>query len=74
MTIQGERVELSRWIHSGTGAVHVEVTAITPSDDPSQVCLEPDTVRYLDELQRLAEAGNGEELSRHGDVFIRRSA
>lgn len=45
-----------------------------PDEDPSEPCLEPETVRWLDELQRLADAGDTEALAKVGDVYVRRSA
>jgi hypothetical protein len=74
MTIPGKRVRLPKWIHGSACAVHVEVEGVIPDADPSEPCLEPATVRYLDELQRLANAGMVDELAKHGEVYIRRSA
>jgi hypothetical protein len=72
--IPGRRVRIPRWIHAGPCVVRVEVEAVIPDDDPSEPCLEPATVRWLDELQKLAEAGDVDELTRHGDVYVRRTA
>lgn len=67
-------MRIPRWIHAGPCVVRVEVEAVIPDDDPSEPCLEPATVRWLDELQKLAEAGDVDELTRHGDVYVRRTA
>ncbi len=74
MSIGGKRVRIFRWIHATPCVVRVEVEAIVPDSDPSEPCLEPETVRRLDELRAMAEAGKIEELAKIGDVYIRRSA
>jgi hypothetical protein len=52
----------------------VEVDAIIPDADPSEACLEPQTIRFLDELQSKANRGLINELASIGDVYVRRSA
>jgi hypothetical protein len=42
--------------------VEVEVEVLYPADDPSEPCLEPDTVRWLDEIARKAAEGDVEFL------------
>ena len=49
--------------------MEVEVEVIYPDDDPSEPCLEPATVRWLDEVARRAEQGDVEYLRRMGRVF-----
>jgi hypothetical protein len=49
----------------------VEVEAVFPADDPSEPCLTPATVRYLEELANRAEAGDVETLRRAGTVYSR---
>ncbi len=58
-----------RWVQRGRFAVEVEVDVIFPEDDPSEACLEPATVRWLDEIAQRAEAGDIEFLRRVGRVF-----
>lgn len=70
----GRRVSVPRWVYAGPCVVRVEVEAVVPDEDPTEPCLEPATVRYLDELQKLAEAGAFDELAKHGEVYVRRSA
>lgn len=65
---------VTKWIHGQRCVVRVQVEAVIPDADPSEPCLEPDTLRWLDELQSLADAGNAEALASHGDVYVRRSA
>ena len=74
MTIPGERVKLTKWIQGPHFVVRVQVDGVIPQSDPSEPCLEPDTVRLLDKLQRLADAGDIETLAKHGEVYVRRSA
>jgi len=66
----GERREKrKRWVQRGRYAVEVEVDVVYPSDDPSEPCLEPQTVRWLDEIARRAEVGDLEYLRKVGRVF-----
>ena len=74
MKTKGEEVRISKWIHGDYCAVHVEVDAVIPEDDPGEPCLDLKTVRFLDHLQELADAGNVAELEKHGTVYVRRSA
>ena len=50
------------------------MTAAVFADDPTEPCIEPDVVKHLDHLAALAEAGNVEELSKHGRVYWSKSA
>lgn len=74
MPPQGRTVRVSRWIHSPRIVVRVEVDALIPDEDPSEPCLTPETVRWLDEVQRLADAGDIAALERLGEVYLRKSA
>jgi hypothetical protein len=58
-----------RWIQRGQYAVEVEVEVVYAADCPSEPCLEPATVRWLDEIARRAEAGDLEYLRKAGRVF-----
>jgi hypothetical protein len=72
--IKGKRIKVPQWIHSRQCAVHVMVDAVIPDADPSEPCFEPPAVKWMDELQRLANEGKVEELAKHGEVYVRRSA
>ena len=72
--VKGTRVRLIRWVHAARCVVRVEVDAIVPDGDPSEPSLEPATFRWLDELQRWADAGEFDRLAAVGDVYVRRSA
>jgi hypothetical protein len=47
----------------------VEVELVYPADYPTEACLEPATVRWLDEVARRAEAGDVDFLRTAGRVF-----
>ncbi len=63
------REKRKRWVQRGRYAVEVEVEVVYPDDGPSEPCLEPATVRWLDEVARRAEAGDVEYLRTAGRVF-----
>lgn len=65
-----ERRELrKRWVQRGQFAVEVEVEVVFPADDPAEPCLEPKTVRWLDEIAKKAEQGDLAYLKKVGRVF-----
>jgi len=63
------REKRKRWVQRGQYAVQVEVELAYPEDDPSEPCLEPHTVRWLDAVARKAEEGDVEYLQEVGRVF-----
>jgi hypothetical protein len=63
------REKRKRWVQRGQYAVEVEVEVVFPSDDPSEPCLEPATVRWLDEIAQRASQGDVAYLKRVGRVF-----
>jgi len=70
----GKHITVYEWIHAGSIAVRVAVQAVVPHDDPSEPCFEPPVIKHLHHLQQLAQAGDVDELAKHGEVYIRRSA
>ncbi|HRQ72493.1 MAG TPA: hypothetical protein PLU35_05645 [Phycisphaerales bacterium] len=74
----GERIKIVKWIEGiAQGlpfAVRIELDAVIPAEDTSEPCLEPPTVRLLDRLRDLAAAGDLDALSKHGRVYVRKSA
>jgi hypothetical protein len=68
-TSKERREKRKRWVQRGKYAVEVEIEVIYPADDPSEPCLEPDTVRFLDEVARRAAKGDLDFLRRNGRVF-----
>ncbi len=63
------RKKRKRWVQRGEYAVEVEVEVLYPADNPSEACLEPATVRWLDEVARRAEQGDLNYLRSIGRVF-----
>lgn len=63
--------KIIQWVSGGDFAVAVEVDAVYPPDDPSDPCLTPQTVRWLEELAERAEAGDVEALRNAGTVYSR---
>jgi hypothetical protein len=63
------REKRTRWVQRGQYAVQVAVEVVYPEDDPSEPCLEPHTVRWLDEVARKAEAEDVEYLQEVGRLF-----
>lgn len=59
------REKRKRWVQRGRYAVEV----VYPIDDPSEACLEPQTLRRLDEIARRAQEGDLEYLRTVGRVF-----
>ncbi len=74
MMTPGKRIRIPKWIHSGRCVVRVEVEGVLPDADPSEPCVEAPVVRWLDEVQRLVDAGDIDALAKIGDVYVRRSA
>lgn len=64
-----QREKRKRWVQRGEYTVEVEVEVIYPAELPSEACLEPATIRWLDEVARKAEEGDVEFLRRAGRVF-----
>ncbi len=59
------------WVTGGSYAVAVEVDATIYPDRPAEPYLTPETVRYLERLRQLAEAGDVEALKQVGTVYVR---
>ncbi len=63
------REKRKRWVQRGRYAVEVEVEVVYPVDDPLEACLEPETLRWLDEIGQRAEEGDLDYLRTVGRVF-----
>jgi hypothetical protein len=63
------REKRKRCVRRGRYAVEVEVDVVYPAGDPSEPCLEPDTVRWLDEVALRAGRGDVTYLKSVGEVF-----
>ena len=73
MTTIEARQRITQWVTGGPYAVAVEVDAIFPMDDPSEPCLTPETVRFLEQVADWAEEGNLAALMKVGRVYSRMS-
>jgi hypothetical protein len=65
------RTKRIEWVTGGPYAVAVEVEAVYPVDDPTEPCYSPETVRYLEQLEELADRGDVDALRRAGKVYTR---
>lgn len=74
MLVAGKRVTVTKWIHGLRCVLSTDVDAIRPDDEPEELYLEPEVVRFLDRMQEFADAGDVDELSKHGVVYVRKSA
>lgn len=74
MLIDGKHTRLTKWIHGDLCVLRVVVDAIVPTFDPQEPYLEPRVVNFLDHLQQLANGGQIDELMKHGQVYVRKSA
>ncbi|MHC4211131.1 MAG: hypothetical protein ACYSWT_15610 [Planctomycetota bacterium] len=74
MQIDGRRIRVPKWVHGRLCVVRVEAEAVIPEGDSSEPCLEPSTLRWLDELQKLADEGDVDALAEVGEVYVRRTA
>jgi len=63
------REKRKRWVQRGNFAVEVEVEVIYPTESLTDACLEPATIRWLDEVARRAEQGDLQYLRQVGRVF-----
>ena len=72
MGLTGTPTKIDRWIRGDGFVVRVEVDAIVPDFDPSEPCLEPAAIRFLDEVQDKANRGLMDELAKVGEVYVRR--
>jgi hypothetical protein len=69
MNIQGKRVRRTRWVRTDRFVIAVDVDAIYPDADPTEVCYEPKTVELLRQVEQHAQAGDVAWLKQHGKVY-----
>lgn len=74
MQILGKRIQITKSIHARMYVVRVIAEAVIPDADPSEPCLEPQTLRWLDAVQMMADKGDVEALAKIGDVYVRNTA
>ncbi len=64
------RERRSRWVQRGRYAVQVEIEVLHPEKSLDDPCLEPKTVRWLDQVARRVESGDLNFLKSVGRVFV----
>lgn len=69
MRIPGKRLKRTRLIRGGRFVVAVEVEMVIPPDDPSEPCLEAETVQMLREIAEHAEHGDRQWIQEKGKVY-----
>ncbi len=74
MKLEGKRIKRTRWVHTERYVVAVEVEAVIPAGDSGEPCYEPETVRFLKQVQEHAEADDRDWLREHGRVYVLETA
>jgi hypothetical protein len=69
MRIPVKRISRVRWVHTDRYVIAVEVEMVVPVVDPSEACLESETVELLREVQERARRGDVDWLKQHGKVY-----
>lgn len=69
MRIPGERIKRTRLVQTDRYVVAVDIEMVIPPDDPSEPCLESETVRFLREVKDRAERDDLPWLKQHGKVY-----
>lgn len=71
MPIPGQRVKRTRFVHTDRFIVAVEVEAVIPDADPSEACFEPQTVKFLRDVEQHAQRADLPWLMNVGRVYQR---
>ena len=69
MRIPGKRLKRTRLVRGGRFVVAVEVEMVIPPDDPSEPCLEAESVQMLREIAEHAEHGDRQWIQQKGKVY-----
>ena len=69
MRITGSRVKRTRLVRTATLVVAIDVEMVSPRSDPSEPCLESETVELLRDVHQHAEAGDIPWLQSRGKVY-----
>ncbi|MGC1273893.1 MAG: hypothetical protein WBC44_09315 [Planctomycetaceae bacterium] len=69
MRAAGKRQRQTRPIQTERYVVAVEIELVVPDADPSEPCLEPETLHFLREITERAERGDLDWLRQHGRVY-----
>jgi hypothetical protein len=69
MRITGSRVKRTRLVRTARLVVAIDVEMVIPRSDPSEPCLESETVELLRDVHQHAEAGDIPWLQSRGKVY-----
>lgn len=69
MRITGKRVRRTRLVRTARLVVAIDVEMVIPRSDPSEPCLESETVELLRDVHQHAEAGDIPWLQSRGKVY-----
>ena len=69
MKIPGQRVVRTRFVQTEKYVIAVQIEMVIPEDDPSEPCLESETVEFLQRVRQKAEADDLTWLRAHGKVY-----
>lgn len=69
MPVPGKRIKRTRLVRTDKYVVAVEIEMVIPPDDPSEPCLEVETVNFLREVKDRAERDDVKWLTEHGKVY-----
>jgi hypothetical protein len=69
MRIEGRRIKQTRLIHRGRYVVAVDIEAVIPPDDPSEPCIEHETVAFLRDVAEHADRADVDWLKQHGQLY-----
>lgn len=74
MMLKGQRIRRTRLVHTDELVIAVEIEMVIPVDDPSEPCLEAETVQFLKEVADHADRHDLDWLKQHGKVYALISA
>jgi hypothetical protein len=69
MRIIGKRLKRTRLVRTARLVVAIDVEMVIPRSDPSEPCLESETVELLRDVHQHAEAGDIPWLQSRGKVY-----
>jgi hypothetical protein len=69
MRITGSRVKRTRLVRTARLVVAIDVEMVIPRSEPSEPCLESETVELLRDVHQHAEAGDIPWLQSRGKVY-----
>jgi hypothetical protein len=69
MELPGTKVQRTRLVRTDKYIVAVEVEAVIPDEDPSELCYSSDVVEFLRQVEAKAKSGDVEWLKKRGKVY-----